>query len=42
MRGAFQARSAHHVQGRSVLLVDDILTTGARYFAELVRISLPQ
>lgn len=29
MRGAFRTRSARGVQGRAVLLVDDILTTGA-------------
>ena len=29
MRGAFRARPAHNLQARSVLLVDDILTTGA-------------
>jgi ComF family protein len=29
MRGAFQPRSGSHLVGRTVLLVDDILTTGA-------------
>jgi ComF family protein len=29
LRGAFRVRSASHLQGRSVFLVDDILTTGA-------------
>jgi ComF family protein len=29
MRGAFRTRRGHRLQGASVLLVDDILTTGA-------------
>jgi predicted amidophosphoribosyltransferase len=29
MRGAFQARHDHGLKGRTILLVDDILTTGA-------------
>lgn len=29
VRGAFRARFARHIQGRRVLLVDDVLTTGA-------------
>jgi predicted amidophosphoribosyltransferase len=29
MRGAFRARTAPALSGRTVLLVDDVLTTGA-------------
>jgi predicted amidophosphoribosyltransferase len=29
MRGAFRARTRSKVEGRTVLLVDDVLTTGA-------------
>jgi predicted amidophosphoribosyltransferase len=29
VRGAYQVRFAHQIEGRRVLLVDDVLTTGA-------------